>query len=553
MMKQFLTILLLAIAVFAQRELGVRPTETGGPLMFEQAVFDVTDYEIDVKVDVKERSIVGDTLMNARITIPTNVIVLDLDTTFTVSSIENWMNKVKWERRGSKLWIWFPQTLQNGDLIAIRTKYSGKPRLAPRAPWIGGFMWEKTPSGADWVSIALQNDGADLYFPVKDHPSDKVETATMLITVPDPLVVAAPGLLDRVIKNKDNTSTYKWDIKNPIPNYSLVFNAAPYRVIKDSVKSITGEMIPIEFYILPESHEKGPKLIEETKKYNAFYEKYLGPFPWRSQKLGIAETPHLGMEHSTMLAYGNKFQYNADGFDWLQLHEFGHEWWSNLVTASDWRDFWIHEGFQSFMDTLYLEHLGKKDKYLTSMKARARGFKNKQPVAPREPKIAYQVYMSEPDYLNSDGDIYGKGAYFLHTLRYYIGDEAFFKALRHMAYPDKEMETKTDGSQTRLVNTDDFLSIAETDSGKELDWLFEMYLRQPALPKLRADAPADCVNNCVLILTWDTPNNMPFPMPVDVVKDGKATRVEMKDGRGTFTYSGAPPQVDPDGWVLKAQ
>lgn len=553
MMKQIFTILLLATAVFAQRELGVRPTETGGPLMFEQAVFDVTYYEIDVKVDPKERSIVGDTLMNARIVIPTNVIVLDLDTTFTVSSIENWMKAAKWERRGSKLWIWFPETQQPGDQIAIRTKYSGKPRIAPRAPWIGGFMWEKTPSGADWVSIALQNDGADLYFPVKDHPSDKVETATMLITVPDPLVVAAPGVLDEVIKNKDKTSTYKWSVKNPIPNYSLVFNAAPYRVIKDNVKSITGETIPIEFYILPESYDNGAKLIAETKKYNAFYEKYLGPFPWRSQKLGIAETPHLGMEHSTMLAYGNKFKFEADGLDWLQLHEFGHEWWANLVTASDWRDFWIHEGFQSFMDTLYVEETKGKAAYLTAMKNRARGFKNKQAVAPREPKIAYQVYMSEPDYLNSDGDIYGKGAYFLHTLRYYIGDEAFFKALRRMAYPDKEMEKKTDGSQTRLVNTDDFLTIAEAESGKKLDWLFEMYLRQPKLPKLNTYLPQDCVGKCTMQLRWETPNDMPFPMPVDVVVGGKTIRVEMKDRMGSVDYSGTLPVVDPDGWVLMAR
>lgn len=556
MMKQIFAILLLATAAFAQRELGVRPTETGGPLMFEQAVFDVTDYEIDVKVDTKERSIIGDTLMNARIVIPTNVIVLDLDTTFTVSSIENWMDKVKWERRGAKLWIWFPQTLQNGELIAIRTKYSGKPRVAPRAPWIGGFMWEKTPSGADWVSIALQNDGADLYFPVKDHPSDKVETATMLITVPDPLVVAAPGVLDSVIKNKDKTSTYKWEVRNPIPNYSLVFNAAPYRVIKDSVKSITGEMIPIEFYILPESYDNAAKLIAETKKYNAFYEKYLGPFPWRSQKLGIAETPHLGMEHSTMLAYGNKFKFNEDGLDWLQLHEFGHEWWANLVTASDWRDFWIHEGFQSFMDTLYIEETKGKAAYLTAMKNRARGFKNKQPVAPREPKIAYQVYMSEPDYLSSDGDIYGKGAYFLHTLRYYIGDEAFFKALRRMAYPDKEMEKKTDGSQTRLVNTDDFLTIAEAESGKKLDWLFEMYLRQPNLPKLiLGTVRQDTVSGTkTMDLSWETPNNMPFPMPIDVFVKGKRVRVEMKSGRGSFEFKDSEGfEIDPDGWVLKAQ
>ena len=161
--------------------------------------------------------------------------------------------------------------------------------------------------------------------------------------------------------------------------------------------------------------------------------------------------------------------------------------------------------------------------------------------------------MAEPDYLNSDGDIYGKGAYFLHTLRYYIGEDAFFKALRHMAYPSKEMEKITDGRQTRLVNTDDFLTIAEADSGMKLDWLFEMYLRQPKLPKLVTAVPADCTNNCTMLLRWETPNNMPFPMPVDVEINGKTERIEMKGGKGSVKYTGAPPDVDSKGWILKAQ
>src|SRR5258707_7131062 len=151
------------------------------------------------------------------------------------------------------------------------------------------------------------------------------------------------------------------------------------------------------------------------------------------QKLGIVDTHNLGMEHSTDIAYGNKFQYNADGTDWLLLHEFGHEWWANLVTASDWKDFWLHEGFQSYMDTLYQEYLHGQDAYLSAMNNRVKGLENKQAVAPREAKIAYEAYMSAPEYVNSDGDIYGKRALILHTLRYLIGDEKVFNALPHIA------------------------------------------------------------------------------------------------------------------------
>lgn len=552
-LRSLLFVILLSSIVLGQRQLGVKPSETGGPLKFEQAVFDVLSHEINLTATPATKSIAGLTIMTANTVIPTNVILLDLDSVYTIENISDGKNALKYERKGDKIWIWFPMTKQVGDEIRTQIRYAGVPRIAPNPPWVGGFMWAKTPNGADWISVALQNDGADLLFPCKDHPSDKPATAKMNITVPNGLVAVGPGKFIGTKKPNSEYTTYSWHMTNPIANYSLVFNAAPYKLIEDSVKSITGEMIPIKFYILPESFDKGAKLIAETKKYNAFYEKYLGPFPFRSQKLGIVETPHLGMEHSTALAYGNKFQYNADGYDWLQLHEFGHEWWANLVTASDWRDFWIHEGFQSFMDTLYVEEIKGKEAYFTAMKNRARGFRNKQPVAPREAKIAYQVFMSAPDYVNSDGDIYGKGAYFLHTLRYLIGDAAFFKALRRMAYPTKEMERLTDGRQTRLVNTDDFLTIAEADSDMKLDWFFEMYLRQPKLPKLIIAAPADCAVNCPLLLRWETPNNMPFPMPIDVEIDGKIQRVEMPDGKGTVTYSGKPPVVDPKGWVLKVQ
>ena len=555
-----LVLLLLTFSAIAQRELGVRPTETGGPLIFEQAVYDVQAYDITLDVDPKTKSISGTTVMTARTAIPTDAIVLDLDTPFAVSKVTDGAgNDLEYERTDTKIRIRFPFSKQVGEEIKTSVSYAGTPRVAPRAPWIGGFMWEKTPSGSDWVSVALQNDGADLMFPVKDHPSDKPARVAMHITVPDPLVAAGPGKLEGVKKNSNGTSTYNWLMTNPISNYSIVFNAAPYRTIEDSVKSITGETIPIVFYVLPESFEKGPRLIEETKKYNAFFEKYLGPYPFRSQKLGIAETPHLGMEHSTLIAYGNKFQYTAEGLDWLMLHEYGHEWWANLVTASDWKDFWIHEGFQSFMDTLYIEETKGKEAYLAAMRDRAKRTRNMQPVAPREAKIAYQVYMAEPDYLKSDGDIYGKGAVVLHTLRYLIGDDAFFRALRRMSYPTKEMERLTDGRQTRLVTTDDFLTIAEQESRMDLDWFFELYLRQPKLPKL-VTTPGPCTEStssankeCTLELRWETPNNLPFPMPVDVEIAGKTQRIEMKDGRASLKYSGAAPAIDPKGWVLMSQ
>ncbi|HTK37412.1 MAG TPA: M1 family metallopeptidase, partial [Pyrinomonadaceae bacterium] len=472
----------------------------------------------------------------------------DLDTPYTITKVTDGAHDLKYERREGKIWIWFPQSKQDGEEIKTSITYHGTPREAPRPPWVGGFMWKQTKDGSPWISVALQNDGADLLFPCKDHPSDKPARAAVHVTVPEPLMAVSVGKLQGSKKNADGTVTWNWLMTNPVANYSIVFDAAPYKVIEDSYKSVSGDTIPVYFYVLPEDFDKGPGLVKELEKYTAYYEKYLGPYPFRSQKLATVETPHLGMEHSTHIAYGNQFRYNADGTDWLLLHEFGHEWWANLVTAADWKDFWLHEGFQSYMDTLYQEYLHGQDAYLKAMSARVKRLRNTQPVAPREAKIAYQVYMEAPDYTQSDGDIYDKGALFLHTLRYLIGDDAFFRALHHMAYPTKQMETYTDGRQERLVTTDDFLTIAEQDSGKKLDWFFELYLRQPKLPKLVSE-----VNGNTMTLHWETPNNMPFPMPIDVEVNGKTQRIEMKDGKSTVKFTETAPVIDPKGWVLKTQ
>ena len=169
-----------------------------------------------------------------------------------------------------------------------------------------------------------------------------------------------------------------------------------------------------------------------------------------------------------------------------------------------------------------------------------------QPVAPRDEKFSYEVYLQEPDFVKSDGDIYGKGAVVLHTLRYLIGDDAFFRSLRRMAYPTKEMEKMTDGRQTRLVNTDDFLTIAEKESGQKLDWFFEVYLRQPKLPKLVTETTGN-----TLTLSWESPNGIPFPMPVEVEVDGEIKRIGIKSGKANLNFNGTAPVIDPKGWILK--
>ena len=543
----------LVAPVYAQRDLGARPTDSGGVLMPEQAAYDVKHYDLALKLDVPNQSISGALTATALIVKPLDNFVLDLDYPFTVSSATlvdgNKEEPLKFERRSGKIWIAFPRTEKAGETVSVKVVYSGKPKVAPRPPWVGGFVWSKTADGQPWVATAVQNDGADLWFPVKDHPSDKADTTSLHFTVPANLVDASNGKLKSVVDNKDGTKTYNWEVSQPISNYCIALNVAPYKVIKDSVKSVSGEMIPIEFYVLPQDEAKAQSLVNLLKKYVAFFEKYLGPYPFRADKIGIAETPHLGMEHQTITAYGNNFRYNADGDDTLLFHEFGHEWWANLVTAPDWNDFWIHEGFESFMDTFYLETIKGKEAYFAAMKARYRNMHNLKPVAPREPQTTTEIYMLPPDYTRSDGDIYGKGALILNTLRFYIGDDAFFKTLRRTTYPTEALEKVTNGKQFHFETTDDFMHTAERESGKDLKWFFEVYLRQPQLPKLVIEPQPNH-----LVLRWDTPSNLPFPMPVEVKIGDEIKRVEMPNGTATIPFpAGGKYEIDPHGWILKAQ
>ena len=549
-----LSMLLSLVAAYAQGAANAQLRSSGGPLMPEQAAYDVKSYDLDLRIDPNEKSIKGALTAHVLIVRPTSWFVLDLDPPLKVDSVTlvnqsgKTSEQLKFERRGGKLWVAFPITQNAGNDLRVRVAYGGQPRVASRPPWVGGFVWSTTRSGEPWISVACQGEGADIWFPVKDHPSDKPETTSLHFTVPKPLVVASNGTLKSVDQNQDGTQTFNWFVSVPISNYNITLNIAPYAIIEDKYPSVSGTTVPVMFWVLPEDRDKGMSLVRYTKDYLRFFEEYLGPFPFRTEKVGIAHTSYLGMEHQTIIAYGNHFRYDANGFDWLMFHELGHEWWANLVTADDWRDFWIHEGFQSFMDTLYVERTRGKDAYLKAMANRMRHLRNMQPVAPRESRTTLQMYWAAPDYVVSDPDIYDKGAVVLHTLRYLIGDKAFFTALRRMAYPDARLEKVTNGGQVRFATTDEFLRIVEKASGKDLDWFFEVYLRQPKLPRLVSETRGND-----LVLRWEVPENLPFPMPIEVQIGNSVKRFEMSSGEISIPPGSVETvRVDPQNWILKA-
>ncbi|MQA91616.1 MAG: M1 family peptidase [Gemmatimonas sp.] len=541
--------LILAASEATSQEIDIY--DSGGPILPEQADFDVTFYEITLEVEPEEQRLDGWATTVARLVEPSRTIVLDLDTLFNISRVtevgETDERDLSWERRGGRIWIDLGTAREAGSDVAVRVFYSGRPRVAPQAPWDGGFVWAETEAGAPWIATAVQGEGPDVWWPAKDHVSDKPDSLALHITVPEPLVVAANGSLQSVRSNGDGTSTYDFLVSTPISAYNVALNIAPYILVEGEIQSVGGEVFPVTFYALPEDGERARAFLPEVLDHLSFYEGLLGPYPFRADGYKVAQTPHLGMEHQTVIAYGADFDRGAMtggrdwGFDALHHHELAHEWWGNLVTNADWKDMWLHEGFGTYMQSLYAERLGGEELYLGHLLNERQLIGNQSPVAPRESRTSGQIYF------DSGGDIYSKGAWILHTLRWLIGGEAMLEALRRMAYPTSEQERITTGEQTRFATTDDFLDLVERIAGQDLDWFFEVYLRQPALPSLSTVRTGN-----TLRLEWETPQGLPFHMPVEVEIDGERRRVEMHDGRAELAVPvTAVVTIDPKYRVLR--
>ena len=522
--------------------------DSGGPLLPEQAAYDVLHYALTLAVDPDERAIEGSLTVRARALEPLERFVLDLDGRLQVRGVTGGDGALPFEHRDGRIWIELPAPAPVGAQLELTVDYGGRPRVAPRPPWDGGLSWERTEDGEPWIATSCQGQGADLWWPCKDHPSDKPEGMDLVITVPRGLFCASNGVL---VSDQETAAGRRlhWQVRSPISNYAVALNIAPYETLEHRFESVSGEAFPVTFWVLPENLEEAREVFPEFLDHLRFFEELLGPYPFRAEKYGIAETPHLGMEHQTVIAYGNEYRRDRFDYDSLHHHELAHEWFANLVTCRDWKDMWLHEGFGTYMQALYVERNHGPEAYRTHMQSTRRGLRNRRPVAPRETRSAGQIYFGGA--AGFDNDIYNKGACVLHTLRWLLGDETFFTFLRRMAYPDPALERVTDGSQVRLVDTEDCRRLAESIAERDLAWFFEVYLRQPRLPELKAVRRVDALE-----LSWEVPVEVEFPLPVPVRvgrgDDAVMHRVEMPAGRGSLSLPpGTAYAVDPDRWLLR--
>lgn len=490
---------------------------------------DIRHYTIDLALDIPARAVSGYAVIRCNLLQPASSLLFDLMDSFKVAKVSVDGKAALFTHDRHKLRITAAQPWLAGP-VTVRVDYAGHPMIAVRPPWDDGFTFTQDSAGHPWVAVTAEGTGGKIYFPAKDHPSDEPdEGVDLIIRVPQGLVVAGPGLLVEV-KRHGGMSSYHWKTQYPINNYSIVFNVGDYSVVSRMYTTIKGNQVPMQFYVLKSHAAMAPHQLEMLERFARVKEKYFGEYPWVKEKIGIVETPHLGMEHQTMNAYGNRFRYTQVGgqdFDGLMNHEFGHEWWGNKVTAGDWADYWIHEGIGTFGDDLYIYEMEGEEAYEKTFQRSVPRIRNDKPIVLGKDITEDAAYHP---------DIYPKGAFFMHTLRYVLGDSVFFPALLRVA-------TDSNHTYTHTTSTSVVEQTFEQASGKDLFPLFHLYLYTTGKLEINV-RPTDGMHYRVQLL------NMDMPLPLDITTSTGTSRMTV-DKKGILVTSSTMPQIDVKDFYLK--
>ncbi|RYI15671.1 MAG: M1 family peptidase, partial [Acetobacteraceae bacterium] len=438
----------------------------------EAVRFDKADISLTILPEQKAMRGVG--VLDFTALAPVDRLVVELDALFDVSDVQvdgQTIARDGWSNPEGRMTIQLPRTLQAGETTSLRIAYGGQPRTARRAPWNGGWVWATAPTGEPWIATAVQLDGCDLIFPCIDNSNAEPRQVDIHITAPSNLSAPANGTFQGKTDNGDGTTTWNWTVRHP-NIYAVNVTVGPYEEVSGDYQSRFGNVIPMHFWHLKsDKPEDVQRLFAEFPQMLDFFEQTVGPYPFGYEKMGVVETPHLGMEHQTINAYGNAFKQDERGYDWLLQHEFSHEWFANQLTNWNADDMWLHEGLGSYMQPLYARWL-RGERYMQRELANQReGLLNRAPIVSRTSKTVDQVYN---DPTGPGGDIYSKGSLVTHTLRMTLGDADFFRALRILVYGRPDPEPGNFTPQTR--STPEFNEIVNSVTGRNYDWFFNAYL-----------------------------------------------------------------------------
>ena len=461
----------------ATKKVFTRADTLRGSITPPRAWWNVLRYDITVKPDFTNKSTVGKNIITYKVlnSNHTSTMQIDLQQPLQIDSVVLKTKKLVYNKEGNAWFVQVPQQKMN-SINAVIVYYSGKPREAVRAPWDGGWTFTKDSLGRPWMTVTCQGVGASVWYPCKDHQSDEPDNgASLTMIVPDTLIAVGNGKLESKINNGDGTTSFKWAVVNPINNYNIIPYIGKYVNFSETYNGEKGKL-DVNYWVLDYNQKRAKEYMpKEIRNMFKALEHWFGPYPFYKDGYQLIDVPHTGMEHQSAVAYGNQYKPGyrmRDGsgtgwglkWDFIIVHESGHEWFGNNLTTNDLADMWVHEGFTNYSETLYVDYIFGREAANEYNAGIRRGIRNDRPIIP--------VYNVNDQ---GSGDMYPKAGNMLHAIRHSMdNDDLFRNILRGL---NKTYYHKTVTSK----EVEDYISKqAKYDYSK----VFDQYLRTTQIPKL---------------------------------------------------------------------
>jgi aminopeptidase N len=516
---------LLSYASIAQVSEFTHQDTLRGSITPERAWWDLKYYHLDVKVNPQDSSINGRVDILFKVLEVKNLMQIDLQAPLKIKSVQDeYGNTLSFKSEGNAHFISLEEPIQIGEIYTITVNYGGQPQVAVNPPWDGGISWDKGENGKDIIHSNCQGIGASIWWPCKDHMYDEPDSMLISVNVPDHLMDVSNGRLRKVEDHNDGTKTWHWFVSNPISNYVININIADYVHFSEVYQGEKGPL-DMDYYVFPHHLELAKKQFKDAPKMMEAFEYWFGPYPFYEDGYKLVEVTSTGMEHQSSVTYGNGFKNGyreRDGsgtghgflFDFIIIHESGHEWFANNITYKDVADMWIHESFTNYSESLFLEYHYGKEIGQEYVRGTRRLIRNDRPIIG-----TYDVNQS------GSGDMYVKGGNMLNTLRSVIGDDDKWRQILRGLNETFYHQTVT------TVQIEKYIS---DNAGFNYQYFFDQYLRDFRVPVLEYYFRDGQIffrwSNCIY----------GFNMPIEVRIDGQMTRIAPKFGR----WSSMPASTD---------
>ncbi|WP_163410897.1 M1 family metallopeptidase [Flavobacterium ajazii] len=445
-----------------------------GSITKEREWWDLKYYHLDIKVNPIEKTIIGSNTIRYTVLSEYNKMQIDLQEPMQIYKVTQNGKELKFERNGNAFFVQLLENQKSGEIKEIVVSFGGKPKEAVNPPWDGGITWKKDKNGKDFIASSCQGLGASVWWPCKDHMYDEVENMLISVNVSGDLTDVSNGRLQSVKKEKDGTKTFNWYVSNPINNYGVNINIGDYVNFSEKYKGEKGNL-DCNYYVLRDNLTLAKEQFKDVPKMLKAFENWFGPYPFYEDSYKLVEAPYLGMEHQSSVTYGNQYKNGYLGrdlsgtgwglkFDFIIIHESGHEWFANSITYKDIADMWIHESFTNYSESLFLEYYYGKDAAEEYIIGCRRNIENDIPI------IGHYDVNNE-----GSGDMYPKGANMLNMIRQIINDDVKWKSILRGLNSTFYHQTVTS------KQIEDYINI---ESGINFNRVFAQYLTTTKIPVL---------------------------------------------------------------------